>query len=108
MSVKRAAWRAQSIAQAFYKRRFIPTQKPSRTGNTSLRAALYMPSLVARRHNPILYRLAERWSATGMAKKAVIGAIMHKLAHLIYGVIHNDKPFDAHYLEKGLAIQDGI
>ena len=30
-----------------------------------------------------------------MAKKAVIGSIMHKLAHLIYGVIHNDKPFDA-------------
>ncbi|MGK5060463.1 hypothetical protein ACQ4WY_26360 [Janthinobacterium sp. LB2P49] len=43
-----------------------------------------------------------------MAKKAVIGAIMHKLAHLIYGVIHTDKPFDAHYLAKGLAIQDGI
>lgn len=43
-----------------------------------------------------------------MAKKAVIGAIMHKLAHLIYGVIHTDKPFDAHYWAKGLAIQDGI
>ena len=25
MSVKRAAWRAQSIAQAFYDERFIPT-----------------------------------------------------------------------------------
>lgn len=43
-----------------------------------------------------------------MAKKAVIGAIMHKLAHLIYGVIHTYKPFDAHYWEKGLAIQGGI
>ena len=41
----------------------------SRTGNTSLRAALYMPNLVARRHNPILCRFAERLSATGMAKK---------------------------------------
>lgn len=80
----------------------------SRTGNTSLRAALYMPSLVARRHNPIVWRFAERLSATGMAKKAIICAIMHKLAHLIYGVIHTDKPFDPHYLEKGLAIQDGI
>jgi hypothetical protein len=67
-----------------------------------------MPSLVARRHNPILCRFAERLSATGMAKKAVIGAIMYKLAHLIYGVIHTDKPFDAHYLAKGLAIQDVI
>ena len=80
----------------------------SRTGSTSLRAALYMPSLVARRHNPILRQFADRLAAVGMAKKAVIGAVMHKLAHLIYGVIHNNKPFDPHYLNKGLAIQDGI
>ena len=80
----------------------------SRTGSTSLREALYMPALVARRHNPILHRFAERRAATGMAKKAVIGAVMHKLAHLIYGVIRTGKPFDANYLAKGLAIQDGI
>ncbi|WP_425251654.1 hypothetical protein ACPJXG_15870 [Janthinobacterium sp. NFX145] len=80
----------------------------SRTGNTSLRTPLYMPNLVARRHNPILCRFAERLSATGMAKKTVIGAIMHKLVHLIYGVTHTDRPFDAHYLAKGLVIQDGI
>jgi transposase len=80
----------------------------SRTGNTSLRAALYMPSLVACRHNPILHRFAERLASTGMAKKAVIGAVMHKLAHLIYGVLHNDKLFDPYYLTKALANQDGI
>ena len=80
----------------------------SRTGSTALRAALYMPSLVARRHNPILAQFAERLLATGMAKKAVIGAVMHKLTHLIYGVIHTGKPFDANYLSKGLANQDGI
>lgn len=80
----------------------------SRTGNTSLRAALFMPSLVARRHNPILNKFAERLLAKGMAKKAVIGAVMHKLAHLIYGVIRTGKAFNAGYLSKGLAIQDGI
>jgi transposase len=80
----------------------------SRTGNTALRAALYMPSLVARRHNPILNRFAERLLETGMAKKSVICAVMHKLAHLIYGVIRTGKPFDANYLSKGLALQDGI
>lgn len=80
----------------------------SRTGNASLRAALFMPSLVARRHNPILNRFAERLLETGMAKKAVICAVMHKLTHLIYGVIRTGKPFDANYLSKGLAIQDGI
>ena len=80
----------------------------SRTGSTSLRAALYMPSLVARRHNPILRAFAERLLANGMAKKAVVVAVMHKLTHLIYGVLKTGKPFDANYLMKGLAIQDGI
>lgn len=80
----------------------------SRTGSTALRAALYMPSLVARRHNPILKQYADRLLASGMAKKAVIGAVMHKLTHLIYGVIHTNKPFDPQYLSKGLVVQDGI
>ena len=80
----------------------------SRTGSSSLRAALYMPSMVARRHNPLLHRFAERLAETGIAKTAVIGAVMHKLVHLIYGVIRTGKPFDANYLAKGLAIQDGI
>ncbi|SFB39578.1 Transposase [Collimonas sp. OK607] len=79
-----------------------------RAGSTSMRAALYMPSLVACRHNPILRRFAERLSATGMAKKAVIGAVMHKMTHLIYGVVRTGKPFDPNYLTNGLAIQDGI
>jgi transposase len=80
----------------------------SRTGSTSMRAALYMPSLVASRYNPILKSFSERLRSTGMQRKAVIGAVMHKLTHLIYGVIRTGKPFDAKYLTKGLAIQDGI
>ena len=80
----------------------------SRTGSTSLRAALFMPSMVARKHNPLLRQFAERLLATGMAKKAVVCAVMHKLTHLIYGVIRTGKTFDANYLSKGLALQDGI
>jgi hypothetical protein len=75
----------------------------SKTGSSSLRAALFMPSMVARRHNPVL-----RQFATGMARKAVIGAVTHKLAHLIYRVIRTDKPFDPNFLSNRLAIQDGI
>lgn len=80
----------------------------SRSGNTSLRAALFVPSLVARQHNPLLKQFAERLLATGMTKKAVICAVMHKMTHLIYGVIRTGKPFDANYLSRGLALQDGI
>lgn len=80
----------------------------SRTGSKAMRAALYMPALVARKHNPLMRQFAERLLATGMAKKAVIGAVMHKLSHLIYGVIRTGKAFDPNYLKSGLAIQDGI
>lgn len=80
----------------------------SRTGHTSMRAALYMPAIVAKRHNPTLRSFAQRLLAAGMAKKAVVGAVMHKLAHLIYGVVRNGKPFDANYVQKGLALQDSI
>ena len=72
----------------------------SRTGSGALRAALFMQSLVACRHNPILNRFAERLLGTGMAKKAVICAVRHKLTHLIYGVIRTGKPFDKLSVER--------
>ena len=65
----------------------------SKTGNTSLRAALYMPSMVAQRSNPIIGQFAARLLATGMSKKAVLCAITHKLTHQIDGVIRSGKPF---------------
>ena len=80
----------------------------SRVGSSTLRAALYMPGLVARRHNPLLNVFAERLLANGMARKAVIGAVMRKLVHLIYGVVKSGKPFDPKFLDQRLAIQDGI
>lgn len=80
----------------------------SRVGSSTLRAALYMPGLVARRHNPILNVFAERLLANGLARKAVIGAVMRKLVHLIYGVLKSGKPFDPNFLVQRLAIQDGI
>ena len=50
----------------------------------------------------------DRLSASGLAPKAVIGAVMRKLAHLIYGVIKSERPFDANFNHSALAIQDGI
>jgi transposase len=80
----------------------------SRTGNTSLQAALFIPSLIARRHNPLLKQFAERLLPTGMSKKTVIRSVMHKMIHLTHGVIRTGKPFDVNHLSKGLALQDGI
>ena len=80
----------------------------SRTGHGDLRRALYMPGLVARRHNPVLKVFGDRLRTTGLAPKAVVGAVMRKLAHLIYGVIKSGRPFDANLHHSGLAFQDGI
>jgi len=80
----------------------------SRTGHAVLRKALYMPGLVALRHNPILQVFGARMKTNGLAPKAVVGAAMRKLAHLIYGVVKSGKPFDANFAMNGLAIQDGI
>lgn len=80
----------------------------SRTGHADLRRALYMPGLVARKHNPVLRVFGDRLSAAGLAPKAVVGAVMRKLAHLIYGVIKSGQPFDADFSGFVLDYQDGI
>lgn len=80
----------------------------SRTGHTQLRRALYMPGLVARRHHPAPEVFEDRLSAAGPAPKAVVGAVMRKLAHLIYGVINSGQPFDPKIASARLDFRDGI
>lgn len=80
----------------------------SRTGHPVARKSLYMPALVAVRHNPVIAAMAERLRGKGLAPKAIVGASMRRLAHMIYGVINSGLPFDAKIPMRGLAIQDGI
>jgi transposase len=66
----------------------------SKAGHTELRRALYMPAMV------VLYRTAwgkryfERLRNNHKAPKLIIGAMMRKLAHVIFGVLKSGKPFD--------------
>lgn len=80
----------------------------SRTGHGALRAALYMPGMVALKHNPAIKVFGERLRENGLAPKAVIGAAMRKLVHLIYGVLRSGVPFDAKMAMPRLDFQDGI
>lgn len=79
----------------------------SRTGHQDLRIALYMPGMVARRHNEALRVFGDRLKQNGLAPKAVIGAVMRKLAQLIYGVIKSGVPFDAKLAMPRLDFQGG-
>jgi transposase len=69
----------------------------SKTGNAAIRAALYMPAVVAQNHNPILHAFAQRLLAKGLCKMAVIAAVMRKLLHLIYGILKSGQPFNPHF-----------
>jgi transposase len=66
----------------------------AKTGNSRLRRALYLPAIVAMRHNPAVHALAERLRARGKRPMVIVGAAMRKLLHLIYGVLKSGKPFD--------------
>jgi transposase len=66
----------------------------SKQGSSALRKALYMPALVARRHNPVLRAFCDRLAARGKHPKQVLVAAMRKLLHLIWGVLKSGRPFD--------------
>jgi transposase len=72
----------------------------SRIGNGRLRKALFMPAIVAQRHNPIIAAFSQRLLAKGKVKMQVVGAAMRKLLHLVFGVMKSLKPFDPNYLAK--------
>lgn len=68
-----------------------------KTGNSRLRKALYLPAVVASRSNPLLKARAERLLAAGKTKMCVIGATMHHLLRLAYGILKQGKPFDVNF-----------
>jgi transposase len=72
----------------------------SRTGSRATRSALYMPAVVASHHNPVLRTFAERLQANGLSKKAVIGAVMRKLVHLMYAIVRSGRAFRSDYVER--------
>jgi transposase len=71
----------------------------SKTGDGRLRAALYMPAIVAMRYNPLIREFSLRLLAAGKPKMLVVGAAMRKLVHIAFGVLHSGKPFDPKYAD---------
>lgn len=69
----------------------------SKAGPAHLRKLLYLPAVVARKHNPHLKAFGDRLLAKGKTKMAVIGACMRKLAHLCFGVVHTGRPYNPNY-----------
>ncbi len=69
----------------------------SKAGPARVRAVLYMAAVVAIRCNPHVKTVYERLLVKGKAKMAALGAAMHKLVHLCFGVLKTRKPYQADY-----------
>jgi len=72
----------------------------SKTGNASLRRALFMPAIVAKNHNPVIHDFCQRLADRGLSKMAVVGAAMRKLLVLSFGVIKTELPFDPNFAQE--------
>ncbi len=72
----------------------------SKQGNKRLRTALYFPAISAKRWNPICNDFAHTLEQGGLAKKAIIIAVMRKLLHQVYGILKSQHPFDPHFQQK--------
>jgi transposase len=76
------------------------TERParlSRRGNNYLRNALFMPSLVAKRYNPLLKAYAQQLHQRGKRHGAILGAIAHKLLRIMVGLLKNQQDFDPNW-----------
>ncbi len=62
-------------------------------GRASLRAALYMPTLVATRHNPVLRGMYRRLCDAGKKPKVAIVACMRKLLVILNAIIRDQRPW---------------
>jgi transposase len=62
-------------------------------GRTSVRAALFMGAMAARRHNPILKAFFERLVAAGKPKMVAIIAVARKLLTILNAVLRDQKPW---------------
>lgn len=63
-------------------------------GNARLRKMLYMPALSAMRNNVAAHAMAQRLKAANKPGKVIVGALMRKLVHWMYGVLKSGLPFD--------------
>ncbi len=66
----------------------------SKVGNRHLRAALFLPAMVAAQYEPQVRAYSRKLLDKGKKPMQVLVAIMRKLLHAIYGMFRHDADFD--------------
>ncbi len=66
----------------------------TKVGNRHLRAALYMPALVAIQHDPNVKAFYNKLLTAGKKPMQAVVAVMRKLLHAIWGMLKHNQDFD--------------
>jgi transposase len=66
----------------------------SKAGNHYIRAALYMPALSAKCHDPYVKAFFDHLIAMGKTPMQAVCAVMRKLLHALHGMLTNNQAFD--------------
>jgi transposase len=66
----------------------------SKQGNSRMRSALFMPALVAIQHDANVAAYYEKLLARGKPKMVAITAVMRKLLHALWGMLHHRQEWD--------------
>lgn len=66
----------------------------SKSGNRYIRAALYMPALSAKTHDPHVKAFFAHLIANGKTPLQAVCAVMRKLVHALHGMLTHNQPFD--------------
>jgi transposase len=64
-------------------------------GRARVRTVLYMATLVATRHNPVIRTFYQRLCAAGKPKKVALVACMHKLLRILNAILRHRTPWRA-------------
>jgi transposase len=84
------------LTPANYERGTSVRRRPrlSKLGKASVRAALYMPAITVMRSNSEFKAFAARLAERGKPYGVILGAVMRKLLHIIYGVVKHKAAYD--------------
>jgi transposase len=66
----------------------------SKRGDPMLRTAIYQSTVSAIRCNPVISDFYHRLTERGVPKKKALIASSRKMCHIIFSVMHNNKPFE--------------
>ena len=67
----------------------------SKKGRKEPRNILFNTARYAIAHNPLIKEIYKNHLKKGMSKLSAIGAIMHEILRIIYGMLKNNTPFNA-------------